>query len=98
MSGVEYKFPKRMLHLKKTSEAESGHEESRWVAFELVVKVSPKTDRIWHIHSSSELEEFEEDEADRIWVKGRQDVSKLVLSALVATHELWAGPEDRGED
>ena len=95
---LDISFPRRTLHLKRTSGAESGHGESRWVAFELVEKVFPKTDRIRHIQSSSELEEFEEDEADRIWIKGRQDVSKLVLSALVATHELWAGPEDCGEE
>ena len=95
---IDISFPKKVLHLKKTSGAESGHGTTKWVAFSLVDKVFPKQDRICHIQLESELEEFEEDEADLIWIQGRQRVSDLVVSSLVATHKLWAVPDYTGED
>ena len=91
-------FQKQVLHLKKTSGAESGQGEAKWIAFELVDKVFPKHDRICHIQLETEMEEFEENEADLVWLKGKTDVSKLVISALVATHELWAVPEKVEEE
>ena len=90
-------FPKKVLQLKKTSGAESGQGEAKWIAFELVDKVFPKQDRICHIQLETELEEFEENEADLIWLQGKSKVSDMVVSALVATHELWAVPEEIDE-
>ena len=87
-------FPKKVLQLKKTSGAESGQGEAKWIAFELVDKVFPKQDRICHIQLETELEEFEDNDADRIWLQGKRDVSGMVVSALVATHELWACPDE----
>ena len=88
---LDISFQKQVLQLKKT--AGTGHGEAKWIAFALVDKVFPKQNRIAHIQLESELEEFEETEADRIWLRGRNDVSRMVVSALVATHELWAVPE-----
>ena len=95
---LDISFPKRVVHLKKIGGAESGQGESRWVAFALVDKVFPQKDRINHIQTASEIEEFEVEEADRIWLQGRRNVSELVLDALIATHELWAYPGDLEEE
>ena len=95
---IDISFPKKVLHLKKTAGTESGHGKTKWVAFSLVDKVFPQHDRICHIQMESELEEFEEEEADRVWIKGKRKVADMVVSALVATHEMWAVPEDVGEE
>ena len=89
---LDISFPKRLLHLKKRSGAETGHGDAKWVAFELVDKVFPKEDRILHIQEASELDDVDIEEADRVWVEGRQNVSDLVMSALVATQDMWCGP------
>ena len=95
---LDISFPKKVLHLKKTGGAESGQGESKWVAFALVDKVFPQNDRIHHIQTAAEIEEFDVEEADRIWVQGRRNVAELVLDALIATHELWSGPRDLEEE
>ena len=95
---LDISFPKRVLQLKKTGGAESGQGESKWVAFALVDKVFPQRDRIHHIQTEAEFEEFEVEEADRVWVQGRTNVTGMVLDALVATHEIWAGPMEIEED
>ena len=95
---LDISFPKKVLHLKKVSGAEAGQGESKWIAFELVDKVFPKHERISHIQCSSELEEFEEEEADLVWLHGKQAVPDMVVAALVATHDLWFSPEDIGEE
>ena len=92
---MDIDFPKKKLLLKRTAGAETGQGDTKWVGFELVDQVFKKSDVIYHIHGTFE---YNEDEAEKIWVQGRQDVSKLVLDALVATHDLWAGPEDWEED
>ena len=86
-------FPKKLLQLKKTSGAETGHGEAKWIAFELVEKVFPKEERICHVQMASELEEFNDNEADEAWIEGRRNVANEVLSALLATHEIWPGPK-----
>ena len=91
---LDISFPRKMLHLKRTSGAETGQGESKWISFGLVDKVFPKQDRIYYIQQSTELEEFERNEADLVWLEGRSNVSKMVISALVATHELLAVSED----
>ena len=64
----------------------------------MVDKVFPQNDRIHHIQTAAEIEEFDVEEADRIWVQGRRNVAELVLDALIATHELWSGPRDLEEE
>ena len=89
---LDISFPKKLLQLKKTSGAETGHGEAKWIAFELVDKVFPKEERIYHVQMASELDEFNENEADEVWLEGRRNVANTVLTALLATHELWPGP------
>ena len=95
---LDISFPKRVLHLKKTSGAETGHGDAKWVAFELVDKVFPKQDRIAHIHAYEDIGDMDAEIADRIWLQGRQNVTDLVVKAMIATHGLASGPEEIEEE